>query len=683
MGLLSTIGAASARAYGFTRSAVSAAVDAYFNRVTLLLNTSSTNGAQNNTFLDSSSNNFSITRNPTSGPNAPTQGTFTPFSQTGWSNYFDDSSIKTSTAAVALGTSEFSIEAFIYLIDDSGNGWTGNRTSAGSNEFSSRMTDTAISIGNSSSGTYNSQLATGTLSSMKNKWVHVAICRSSGTTSIFVDGTRQATTSTSINWSSSRNFAIGFDYSDTTTVNWTGYISNYRMVTGASAYNAGSSTITVPTSILSAITSTKILTSQSNRFVDNSGNSYEFTITGTPRVQAFSPFLPTAAYSTTTVGGSGYFDGTGDYLSSTPGAIGTSDFTMECWVYPLSTSQQAILDTRSTSNTNGTAIHINASNAFQMADGTSYIGTGTTAVRNQWTHLVMSRSGGNQRLFVNGVLSGSAVSNTTNYSTNSLKFGSDGNGSLNFNGYVSGVAFTIGSGVTSVTVPTSPPSPTGKNLCTNFTNAGIYDSASKNVLETVGNFQISTAQSKFGGSSMFASTGTSYALVSPSQNLEFGSGDFTIEFWWYPISTSRQALYHGSFGTDWSIGIDYSSLSTNQKLGIWASSNGTSWNLINADSGGNGIGTISLNQNAWNHVVYQRSGTTWSTYINGTRDLNLTSISGSIVNRASAQKAVGCWWSNSVTPAPQTGYIDDFRITKYARYSGATITVPTAAFPLQ
>ena len=58
MGLLSTIGAASARAYGFTRSAIAAAVDAYFNRVTLLLPGNGTNGAQNNTFLDSSSNNL-------------------------------------------------------------------------------------------------------------------------------------------------------------------------------------------------------------------------------------------------------------------------------------------------------------------------------------------------------------------------------------------------------------------------------------------------------------------------------------------------------------------------------------------------------------------------------------------------------------------------------------------------
>ena len=57
----------------------SAIKDGYFNLTTLLLSGNGTNGAQNNTFLDSSSNNFTITRNGNT-----TQGTFTPFSQTGW-----------------------------------------------------------------------------------------------------------------------------------------------------------------------------------------------------------------------------------------------------------------------------------------------------------------------------------------------------------------------------------------------------------------------------------------------------------------------------------------------------------------------------------------------------------------------------------------------------------------------
>ena len=59
------------RYYGGTASATT---DEYFNLVSLLLPGNGTNGAQNNTFLDSSTNNFAITRNGNT-----TQGTFSPF----------------------------------------------------------------------------------------------------------------------------------------------------------------------------------------------------------------------------------------------------------------------------------------------------------------------------------------------------------------------------------------------------------------------------------------------------------------------------------------------------------------------------------------------------------------------------------------------------------------------------
>ena len=67
--------------------------DPNFNQTVLLLHGDGTNGAQNNTFLDSSTNNFTITRNGNT-----TQGTFTPFSLAAgeWSNYFDgDDSLST------------------------------------------------------------------------------------------------------------------------------------------------------------------------------------------------------------------------------------------------------------------------------------------------------------------------------------------------------------------------------------------------------------------------------------------------------------------------------------------------------------------------------------------------------------------------------------------------------------
>jgi len=90
--------------------------DEDFANTVLLLHGDGTNGAQNNTFLDSSSNNFTITRNGNT-----TQGTFSPFSKPDgrWGNYFDGTGeylSAASNAAFSIGSSSFSIEAWIYPV---------------------------------------------------------------------------------------------------------------------------------------------------------------------------------------------------------------------------------------------------------------------------------------------------------------------------------------------------------------------------------------------------------------------------------------------------------------------------------------------------------------------------------------------------------------------------------------
>ena len=74
MPILSPIGAATSGAFGLPKSASGGPSDPYYEYVTLLLTGDGTNGAQNNTFLDSSSNAFTITRNGNT-----TQGSFSPY----------------------------------------------------------------------------------------------------------------------------------------------------------------------------------------------------------------------------------------------------------------------------------------------------------------------------------------------------------------------------------------------------------------------------------------------------------------------------------------------------------------------------------------------------------------------------------------------------------------------------
>ena len=198
MPALSTIGAAAARAFGLFRSSA-AATDPQFNLTTLLLPGNGTNGANNNTFLDSSTNNFTITRNGNT-----TQGTFSPFSQTGWSNYFDgngDYLSIASNAVLAPGTGNFWIECWINL---------NNLPSSG---IAYVVLQNEISIAGASndkfwfgllnnSGTYRLQLGRHSTSDGSyvnwtpavSTWYHIAYGRSSGTSYLFIDGVSQTVT---------------------------------------------------------------------------------------------------------------------------------------------------------------------------------------------------------------------------------------------------------------------------------------------------------------------------------------------------------------------------------------------------------------------------------------------------------------------------------------------------------
>jgi hypothetical protein len=322
-------------------------------------------------------------------------------------------------------------------------------------------------------------------------------------------------------------------------------------------------------------------------------------------------------------------------------------------------------------NTNGTYLvyFYDASNSF----------TSTNAVQlNAWNHVALVRNSGNVfSLYINGVQGAtSTVSISYPDSSNPIQIGASWNGSTStfpYTGYISNTRVVIGTAVytAAFTPPTAPLTAiTNTSLLLNFTNAGITDATAKNVLETVGNAQISTAQSKFGGSSMYFDGTGDYLTsnVATPDLYAFGSGDFTIECWVYFSGVASVQCFYDSRPASTQGAYPL----------IYLNSDGTIRYFV---SSADQITSSAVSANTWYHLAVSRSGTSTKLFINGNQSGSTYTDSTSYLN-ASGRPWIGIN-ANTTNTQGLNGYIDDLRITKgFARYT-ANFTPPSVALPVK
>jgi len=635
----------------------------------------------NHGFQDASSNQFLITRNGNA-----TQGTFSPFSQTGWSNYFSgNQSIYASNAAFAVGTGNFTVELFynptawsgttqrIFVIGVAGTDALTIQRGSGSN---------VVEINISASGVTNVINYTWNLNI--GQWYHIALVRSgTGTnqTVLYIDGISVAT-GTSTASISATQLSVGG-------INWVanygtqGYISNVR-------FSSIARTITVPTAPYTSDANTLLLTCQSNRFIDNSSTPKTLTIQNTPSVAAFSPFAPTAAYSPAVHGGSAYFDGTDDRLvgptSTNLDLDGAINFTIEAWVYPTgygSTADMSLHIVRKFTGAGGVgyAYGILGGGANQgkivlYGAGGSINLTSTNQIPlNAWSHISIVKNGTTFTHYLNGLSNGTVTTATTlTASTDNLLIADYGYAEK-FKGYISNLRIVKGTAVytSAFTPPTTPLTAiTNTQLLLNFTDAAILDRTGRNVVETVADARTSSVQVKYGNGAMyFDGTGDYLAIPSnPLHNQLYATTrSFTIEFWIYlqaypgaSVAATVISTYGGGGGADgWRIETSPNS-----------PANAIRWVSNGADTACNS--TIELN--TWIHYAFTYNGTIIKVFKNGVAGSTATTSWTNNTGRMFIGTA------NAGLAFPITGYIDDLRITNAERYT-ANFTPPTGPHRLK
>jgi hypothetical protein len=639
--------------------------DPNFNQTVLLLHGDGTNGAQNNTFLDSSTNNFTITRNGNT-----TQGTFSPFSNADgeWSNYFDGNGdyFALSSTALNLGSNNFTVEAWVFTTATTEQCVVGsiqNSNGAGSWMFNLNYNSNKLRFFCKYGGgsTLDYQADSGSFPT--NTWTHIAATRDGSNLRMFINGTQVGTTSTTLSTSSIDNAATNYYIGQTTdgASDLSGYISNLRVVTGTAVYT---SNFTPPTAPLTAIANTTLLTCQSNRFIDNSASPLTLTVNGNTSVQPFSPFAPSAAYSASVNGGSGYFDGTGDRLSapnSSAFSLTTEDFTFDFWFYATSTTSfQRLFEYNNGTSSNSNymwAVRLNGGEVeFANQSGTSGLDVGQAYVPFCWNYVNITRSSTSATVTVNGSSTTGTVYGTSNNPAGAiLNIGTRTDGNSPFSGYLSDLRI-IKNSATSYSIPTAPlTAVSGTSILLNFTNAGIFDNTAKNNLETVGNAQVDTSVVKYGTGSMKFDGSGDNIVVPDSPNLNFGTGDFTIECWVYFDALSSNRVIAEKWTSGQTGGWQFYWRSTGSSITFYVGST-----IILQDPSS---GTISTG--TWYHIAVARSGSTIKLFIDGSEKDSAT-FTTSLDN--TSRFNLGSQITTNTNYLD--GYIDDLRITKgVARYT--------------
>ncbi len=165
----------------------------------------------------------------------------------------------------------------------------------------------------------------------------------------------------------------------------------------------------------------------------------------------------------------------------------------------------------------------------------------------------------------------------------------------------------------------------------------------------------STAESNFYGGSYYFDGSSDYLVVTDSTDLEFGTGDYTIEFWVRPASVAYYWMF--SKRNDYADTAPYTMMSTPSGNFEYASSqNGSSYNIVQASFG-------SYKANKWTHVAVVKDGGVITGYCNGVGTELATGVTlGPFDNSEGLH--IGDMPSGGSYDL--SGYMQDFRIYKGA-----------------
>jgi hypothetical protein len=378
-------------------------------------------------------------------------------------------------------------------------------------------------------------------------------------------------------------------------------------------------------------------------------------------------------------GASAIFDGSGDWLNcNTPLIPETANWTVEYWYYTTATSVDRGHFGQYTAGVNGRfSIHTFAStDKVQVLISNSTLGnisiTSTTSIlNNTWYHIAVTRNGNTVTLYINGTSEGtSTVSNfVVQQSANTII------GAAAFSPHIGQIdelrisdSVRYTSNFTPATQPFVNDANTllllhmdGTNNSTVFADdTGVSSTALINAPVINGSSVISTAQSKFGGSSLSLNGSSSLVYKVPRFGISSYNNNITVEGWFYRT---------GGSGTNGTV-VNFLDAITERWAFFYRSTG--KFAVFNQTTGTFLESSTSLSLNTWYHFAFVKDGTSTRLYLNGVQEATATNSIDINVTHIEIGAFLG------LNQAFQ-GHIDEVRISNSVRYS-SNFTPATSAF---
>lgn len=210
----------------------------------------------------------------------------------------------------------------------------------------------------------------------------------------------------------------------------------------------------------------------------------------------------------------------------------------------------------------------------------------------------------------------------------------------------------------------------GATTATDFSTA----QAAKTIT-LVGNAQIDTAQSKFGGASLLCDGTGDYCTVPDSDDFSFGAGNFTIDFWVRFASVSAVEGFGGQrvdSNNQWQF-FKNTAVNLNKIRIFFVSAGTTKADYVMTDAWVPLIDT-------WYHIAVVRNGTSILLFIDGTSQTLTETVAISTNDLGNVAADFQFPGTGVLGGSPLNGWLDEYRISKGVARWTANFTPPTSPY---